>query len=444
MEWSDVRAAVVGSGPSGFYLASMLLDKGASVDMYERLPVPFGLVRYGVAPDHQKIKSVTRVFEKVATGARFAFHGGVEIGIDLERDELARHFHITVYATGLEESASLGVPGESIRGSFGAADFVRWYNGHPDAAELDVGLGHDTAVVIGNGNVALDVARLLVLSRRELAASDAPEHVVDALDRSAISRVLVVGRRGPIEASFTTKELIDLGSLELASAQVADARDVSATPADAAGDARIVGNQQALASLTAQAKQSANPRKIEFWFRWSPVEVLGDENGEVSGIRLRSSKTGTDEIVRCGLVIRAIGYRARDPRGLTLHESGTRLANDGGRCIGEQGVRLGEYVVGWAKRGPSGVIGTNKQDAAATFQAIAADVEAGRVRSAGEPVPRQAPFTWADWRLIDSLELSRGIEGGRPRVKFVAKKQMESALLGHADTASRGRGGAGS
>jgi len=431
MDWSQIRAAVVGSGPSGFFVARLLLDRGAHVDMYERLPVPFGLVRHGVAPDHQLIKNVTRTFEKVAGDPRFTFFGGVEVGPDISHGRLAETHHLTVYATGLPRGSDLEIPGENLRGSYSGPDFVGWYNGHPDYAGIVDDLDGDTAVVIGNGNVALDIARVLVLSPDELRASDAPPPVVEMLAGSGLRRVLLVGRRGPREASFTTKELGDLGRLEAASVLFEDTDEILGLAASELEDSRVRGNVEVLQELASAGRVRDADRIIEFRFHAKPIEFCSDAEGRVRTVRLeRTDGTAETEDVEARLVFRAVGHRLPTSHDLPRDPGGRHLAHSEGRLLLGQDPILGDYVVGWAKRGPSGVIGTNKQDAADTFRAIEADVAAGRVRKAHAPEDTfdAGAYSWADWQRLDALEREKGTHEGRPRIKFTAVDSMRDAL----------------
>lgn len=423
MDWRQVRAAVVGSGPSGFYVAGMLVNNGARVDMYERLPVPYGLVRHGVAPDHLKIKSVTRVFDKTAAHPRFFFHGGIEIGLDVSHEELRASHHLTVYATGLSRGADLGVPGEELAGSMAASDLVSWYNGHPDFRDRVPDLSAATAVVVGNGNVALDVARILVLSPTELHRSDAPAQVVEALSGSRISRVLVVGRRGPAEASFTTKELADLADLEGARVTFEDPAVLDGL--DGSGNSRVSGNLEVFRTL-AQDEGRPSPREIHFVFGATVQEILGDNH--VAGVRISRSDGRDDLVVDAGMVVRAIGYQLADAEQLPRDASGRRISHDAGRLLDADGVRTGDYVVGWAKRGASGVIGTNKQCATDTFRAIEADVKNNRVRQIAHGTAAVGTVDWPGWQRIDEIEIAAGVEQGRPRVKLTSAEEIAAAL----------------
>src|SRR3954468_8974593 len=304
------RVAIIGAGPAGFYSADQLLAAGLAVDLYDRLPTPFGLVRAGVAPDHPKIKSVTRVYEKTAAHEGFRFFGGVELGADVAREELLERYHAVVYAFGTARDNRLGIPGEDLRGSYPATDFVGWYNGHPDYADLEFDLTSPRAVVVGNGNVALDVARMLVLADEELAPTDTADHAVTAFGGSGVKDVVLLGRRGPVEAAFTTPELRELGELTRA--------DVVVEPFDAEppedASATVRRNVEVLREYAAR-EPARRSHRVVLRFCVSPVEVLGDADGRVRAVRLvrnrlergadgrvRAVPTGEEEVLECGLV----------------------------------------------------------------------------------------------------------------------------------------------
>jgi ferredoxin--NADP+ reductase len=445
-----VRIAVIGAGPAGFYAAGHLLKDSEGrieVDMLERLPTPWGLVRSGVAPDHPKIKSVTRVYEKTAAHPRFRYFGNVELGRHVSREELLEHYHAVVYATGAPTDRPLGIPGEDLPGSWPATEFVGWYNGHPDHPDLDFDLDCERALVIGNGNVALDVARMLTLSHDELAGTDTADHALDALDRSAIREVLVVGRRGPAQAAFTNPELRELGEL-------ADADPI----VDAAELERALQIPEPLASATAkqnvevlrtyaQREPTAGRRRIVLRFLLSPVEIHAGADGRVEAVtlarnellagpdgRLRAQATGELETIPAGLVLRAIGYRGLALPGVPFDESRAVIRNERGRVLGADGPLRGEYTVGWIKRGPTGVIGTNKKDAQETVDAILEDLAAGRLHAPRAPDPAELDATlrarqpalvsYEAWSEIDRHERQRGEPAGRPRVKLTRIDEM--------------------
>jgi ferredoxin/flavodoxin---NADP+ reductase len=440
-----VRAVVVGAGPAGFYCAEQLLQAGWEVDLLDRLPTPFGLVRSGVAPDHPNIKAVTRVYEKTAGRPGFRFFGGVTLGEHVAREDLLARYHAVVYAIGTPDDRRLGIPGEDRPGSHPATRFVAWYNGHPDAHEDAFDLATDRAVVVGNGNVAVDVARMLVLDPDELAVTDTADHALDAFGGAGVREVVLLGRRGPAQAAFTTPELRELGELRRA--------DVVVDPADLEGideeglDTGTRRNLEVLRGYAARAPREDASHRIVLRFLRSPVAVLGEgEDGRVTGLRVavnrledgRAVATGEEEELACGLVLRAVGYRGRPVAGVPFDERAGRIPNDEGRVLGEGGAVLpGEYVVGWCKRGPTGVIGTNKKDAAQTVARIKEDAEAGRLAEPAEPAEEawlagRAPdaVTWSGWQAIDAAERAAGEPAGRPRVKLVRLADLLSAARG--------------
>ena len=444
------RAAIIGAGPSGFYAADQLLKAGWEVDLFDALPTPFGLVRAGVAPDHPKIKSVTRVYTKTAAHESFRFFGGVMLGRDVSRQELLARYHAVVYAVGTSQDNRLGIPGEDRPGSHPATEFVAWYNGHPDYADHLFDLNGGRAVVIGNGNVAIDVARMLVLDPGELQPTDTADHAIEAFGMAGVTEVVLVGRRGPAEAAFTNPELRELGELERA--------DVIVDPAQLEGvaepeDPTKRRNVEILREY-AQRTPEGKSHRLELRFLRSPVEILGEgENGPVTGVRLavnrlvtaedgrvRAEPTGEEEVVECGLVLRSIGYRGMPLPGVPFDDRRGLIRNAGGRVTAEDGsVCRGEYVVGWIKRGPSGVIGTNKKDAADTVARVIEDEQAGVL---GGPDPELADadavaawladrvpqlVTWEGWEAIDAHETALGEPTGRPRVKLVRLGELVEA-----------------
>jgi ferredoxin/flavodoxin---NADP+ reductase len=444
-----IRIAVIGSGPAGFYAAGHLLsEKGhhIEVDMIERLPTPWGLVRSGVAPDHPKIKSVTRVYEKTASNLRFRYYGNVELGRDIDREDLLEHYHAIIYATGAPGDRPLGIPGEDLSGSWAATDFVGWYNGHPDHRDLDFDLSCKRAVVIGNGNVALDVARMLTLSHKELSVTDTADHALECLEHSAIKEVVVVGRRGPAQAAFTNPELLELGEMEDVDV-IVDAQELERALAtqDQNMDPTAERNVKVLRQY-ADRTPTGHPRRIVLRFLLSPVELIGDE--KVSGVvlarnelvadeggGLRARQTGEVERLQAGLVLRAIGYQGKPLPGVPFDQSRAVIANVGGRVTMKDGSRcLGEYVVGWIKRGPTGVIGTNKKDAQETVDAVIADIAAGALHAPSSPdaesvhqmLSERRPdlVSYAGWSEIDRHERALGEPAGRPRVKLTDIEQM--------------------
>jgi ferredoxin--NADP+ reductase len=457
-----LRVAILGAGPAGFYAAGALLGQQqlpVEVDLFDRLPTPHGLVRYGVAPDHQKIKSVTKVFERTAAAPHFRFFGNVTFGRDLTRADLHRFYDAIIYAVGAPADRRLDIPGEELAGSLSATEFVAWYNGHPDYADLPVDLKVDSAVVVGVGNVALDVARMLARSPEELAPTDIALHAEAALAASQIRDIYVLARRGPAQAKFTPAELKEFG--ELAQADVViDPRELELDPASAAAvanDGEVQRNLELLRQLAARPL-TGKPRRVHFRFLRSPVELLG-QAGRVTGVRVEANAlrvndqgdlipygTGRFEVIPAGLVLRAVGYLGKALPGVPFDARRGIIPNQQGRVIdpatGE--VLRGDYVVGWAKRGPTGVIGTNKPDAVETVQQLLAD--AATLPPAPEPDTAAVAQLLAacgvhfvdinGWRLIDQAEVAAGQERGKPRLKFTRVDDMFAILQRHRATAN--------
>ena len=449
-----MRAAVIGAGPAGFYATDQLLGAGFEVDLFDALPTPFGLVRSGVAPDHPKLKSVTRIYEKTAAKPGFRYFGGVVLGEHVSRAELLQRYHAVLYAIGTPDDNRLGIPGEDRPGSHSATQFVAWYNGHPEYAGHEFDLSGGRAVVIGNGNVAIDVARMLVLEPEELAPTDTADHAIAGFGSSTVAEVILLGRRGPAQAAFTNPEVRELGELARADV-ICDPEQVEAATEP---DTPTAKRNVELFRDYAQREPSGKSHRVELRFLRSPVEILGEgENGPVTGVRVainrleegedgrvRAVPTGEEEVIECGLVLRSIGYRGRPLDSLPFDERRGLIRNDGGRVCDDDGRPCrGEYVVGWIKRGPSGVIGTNKKDAADTVARIVEDAEAGRL---GTPAAVDADdtsawladrvpdaVTWEGWQAIDAAERRAGEAQGRPRVKLVRLADLvEAGRLGSA------------
>jgi ferredoxin/flavodoxin---NADP+ reductase len=446
-------AAVIGAGPSGFYTAEQLLGAGLGVHVFDSLPTPFGLVRSGVAPDHPKIKTVTRVYERTAGREGFEFVGGVELGNHITREDLLDRYDVVVYAVGMSDDRRLGIPGEEAGGSHPATEFVAWYNAHPDFAGHEFDLSCSTAVVIGNGNVALDVARMLVLDPSELAVTDTADHAMQAFADSSVRNVVVLGRRGPAQAAFTNPELRELGELSRADV-IVDPSDMELDEESAAwlasdqADVTSRRNVDVLRDYAAR-QPHGHSHRVELRFLRSPVEILTDERGRTRGLLvvrnrlepdaaggLQATATDRREEIGCGIVLRSIGYRGRPIPGVPFDERRGLIRNERGRVISEDGhVAPGEYVVGWIKRGPVGVIGTNKKDAADTVARIREDLEAGalnRPSASAEPAATTewlaacAPgaVRWNGWVRIDEHERALGEPQGRPRVKLILVPEM--------------------
>jgi ferredoxin--NADP+ reductase len=426
-----MRFAVIGAGPAGFYACEKLLAAGFEVDLLDALPTPFGLVRSGVAPDHPNIKAVTRVYEKTAAKPGFRFFGGVVLGEHVSRAELLERYHGVVYATGTDLDRRLGIPGEDLPGSYPATRFVAWYNGHPDACDESFDLSADRAVVIGNGNVAIDVARMLLLDPDELALTDTADHAIGPLSDAKVSEVVILGRRGPEHAAFTNPELRELGEMTGVDVQV-DSAELEGV--EEPEDPTKRRNVEILRSY-AERGPGTNGRRISLKFRRSPVEILGEDR--VTGLRVvrnriedgRAVPTGEEEVIGCGLVFRSIGYTGQPVDSVPFDPARGLIRNDGGRVCDEAGTpHRGEYVVGWIKRGPSGVIGTNKKDAADTVAKIVEDAEAGLLDAPKAGAEGWAhAVTWEGWQAIDEHERAAGEPHGRPRAKLVRHEDLVAA-----------------
>ncbi len=430
MATDPLRVAIVGSGPAGFYAAQHLLKAGAQVDMFERLPTPWGLVRLGVAPDHPNIKAVSRVFEKVAEQPGFRFFGNVEIGTHLSAGDLRAHYHAVVWAVGAPADRRMGIPGEDLPGSVSATAFVAWYNGHPDYADLAIDLDVERIVVVGNGNVALDCARMLGLTRAELERTDTADAAIEAIVSSRVREIVVLGRRGPLEAAYTSPELAELGEMAGADVVVDAAEAAVAVPDDATHMQR---RSVEIVKEYATRAPSGPPRTVRLRFLASPLELRGDGRVQeiVVGLNrlepgadgsMRAVATGETEVIECGLVLRSVGYRGTPLEGVPFDPERAIIPNDGGR------VAPGEYCSGWIKRGPSGVIGTNKKDANESAQQLLEDAaakllpepaDASPATIAGLVAERQPHAVEYDgWLRIDGHERDRGQPHERPRIKL--------------------------
>jgi ferredoxin--NADP+ reductase len=447
-----LRVAIVGAGPAGFYAAESLLKQKelvCTIDFFNRLPTPYGLVREGVAPDHQSIKAVTRVFDKIAGNTTVRYFGNVTVGRDLSLAELQSHYDQIVFAVGAQSDRSMGIPGEDLSGSLPATAFVGWYNGHPDYRDLAIDLSMERVIVVGNGNVAMDVTRILAADPEELSKTDIADHALDVLRVSKVREVVMLGRRGPVQAAFTTPELKEFG--ELAGVDViVDPADLALDEASAAalaGDKTATKNLELLRGYAARGETGA-ARRIVMRFLVSPVEVLGT-NDQVSAVKiernrlaqsadgsLRPRGTGEFETIEAGMILRSVGYRGVPLADVPFDESTGIIPNAGGRVTNTAGdeVLPGLYVVGWAKRGPSGVIGTNKPDAAATVALMLEDVatlpgidDAQRDPALIEALLRERNLevvTYSDWQKLDGFETTNGQQQGRPRVKLTRVDDM--------------------
>jgi ferredoxin--NADP+ reductase len=455
---NPLRVAIIGSGPGGFYTASHLQKQtqlSVAIDMFEKLPTPFGLVRAGVAPDHQKDKSVTRTFDRSARMASFRFFGNVAFGTHLSLDDLRRHYHQVVFATGAQTSRALGIPGEDAKGSHSATDFVAWYNGHPEFADRHFDLGAEHVAIVGLGNVAIDVARVLCKSADELASTDIADYALEALRASRVKTVYVLGRRGPAQAAFTPAEIRELGEIAGTDVQVLpeEARldEVSRLALERSGDKYAAMNAEIIHALS-QWQAEGRDRKLIIRFMVSPTEILADASGRVNAIRIvrNESYLGSDGTVRARatdqyetlpveLVFRSVGYRGVAPPGVPYDESSGVIPNIEGRVIDASGRPIaGLYTVGWIKRGPSGVIGTNKTDARETVRCMIDDAMAGQcfvpalpdLESVRTLVESRQPkmVTYDSWRELDEIEIHKGVVAERPRVKFTDVDEMLRVL----------------
>ena len=415
---SKFKVAIVGAGPAGYFAAQALQnlaneDRSFVIDVIERLPTPWGLVRSGVAPDHPKIKTVAKVFEKIATNENFRLFANVEIGSEISIAQLQEKYDAVIIATGSSLGKSLGIPGENLRGSLSAAVFVPWYNAHPDFVGVDTPLDADTAVVIGAGNVAMDVARMLALEPSELDPTDTADHAIDAFKNSNIRKVYISARRGPEHAAFTSPELRELPKLEHTNV-VMNKGDIEAAIVRVGDEPEkeVKSNLDAML-LIAENPKSEHERTMEFLFQHTPQEILGTDR--VEGV-VYSTPSG-EVTIKCGLVITAIGYQAQGIEGVP-YENGKVVNNDGH-------VKENLYVVGWAKRGPSGVIGTNKSDAAAVMELLVSNLKSPKgAGDVSDLLTHQVVVSQSDWQRINEAEVAAGETKGKPRVKSVEREVL--------------------
>ena len=456
---SPIRVAIIGSGPSGFYAADHLLkqsDPEIHVDMYERLPTPFGLVRGGVAPDHAKIKSVTKLYSRIASHERFNFYGNISFGADLSREDLSNHYHGIIYAVGAQTDKKLGVPGEDLPNSYAATEFVGWYNGHPDYRDCDFDLtGIKRVAVIGVGNVAMDVARILARTTDELYGTDIADYALELLRHSEVEEIYILGRRGPAQAAFTNPEIKELG--EMAGADIivecddASLDELSATHLKKARDRSAIRNVKILQSYV-DLGTTGKSRRIVMRFLVSPTEIIGEKCVEAMKIvknelyldergNLRPRATDQHEELPVDMVFRSVGYRGVPLPGVPFYDRWGTIPNDHGRVLTRHEGKeflTGNYVVGWIKRGPSGIIGTNKPDAIETAECFLEDLQLDKVlrpedtskESILQLVQARKPtfVSFDEWETLDEIELQRGAESGRSRVKFTKVDEMLEAL----------------
>ncbi len=452
-EANPLRVAIIGSGPAGFYTVSNFLKQKelhVEFDMFDRLPTPFGLVRAGVAPDHQKDKSVTRAYDKSAQQPNYRFYGNVEYGSQLSLEDLKKHYHQVMFSTGAPFDRNLGVPGEDLTGSYSATEFVAWYNGHPDFADRAFDLDQESVAIVGVGNVAMDVARILCKTYDELAETDIADHALEALKNSKVKNVYILGRRGPAQAAFTPPEIKEMG--EFADADVTVPAEEAAL--DAASQKELDESDDKNAKKNVEMVQEYAARDIEgksrlltIRFLVSPTELIG-EDGNVSAIRIvknelvpqddgsiRPKATDVEETIPVGLVFRSVGYKGNPLPDIPYNDDNGTIRNEAGRVIEDNGEAVvGLYTAGWIKRGPSGVIGTNKTDAQETVACMVEDIAAGRINIPEDPSVEGAArtiaavsdeaVTYDDWLKIDAVELEKGEPQGRPRVKFTRVADM--------------------
>jgi ferredoxin/flavodoxin---NADP+ reductase len=447
-----MRVAIIGSGPAGFYAAEALLKRAdalVEVDMFDRLPTPYGLVRGGVAPDHQKIKTVARVFAGTAARPTFRFLGNVQLGRDITVADLRRHYHQIVYATGNEADRRLGIPGEGIARCTPATVFVGWYNGHPDYRKAQIDLSVHRVAVVGNGNVAVDAARILLRTPAELETTDIAAHALEVLRNSQVREVFMLGRRGPEQAAFSPAELKELGAMAAADPVVAAEELAQCAPST--GNAETDRNLKILREFAARP-QRAGTKKLHQRFLVSPAEILADAKGGVAGLRLEKNRlearpdgtlaargTGETELLEVGMVLPAIGYAAERIADVPYDEKARIIANENGRVVDpvSRAVIANEYVVGWARSGPQGLIGEHKR--------ASADVVGHMIADGAGLAPRALPgrdaivsllrargvqpVSFSDWKQLDDAEVARGARRGAPRDKIVDVEAM-LAILG--------------
>jgi ferredoxin--NADP+ reductase len=448
-----VRVAVVGSGPAGFYAAEALfgVDARVLVDLYDRLPAPFGLVRYGVAPDHAKIKNVIKVYERTAQNPNFAFLGNVAVGDDISVDELRMFYDAIIFACGAETDRRLGIPGEDLPGSYTATEFVAWYNGHPDYQGRTFDLSHEVAVVIGQGNVAIDVARILSKTVDELKTTDITARALELLAESRVREIYMIGRRGPVQAAFTPQEIKEFGNLADCD-PVVDAADLEVCGSSQV-ELKDTKNSQARKNYAALEDFAGRPegaksRRFIVRFFQSPIEIRGE--GKVEEIVLeknaligepfaqKAAGTGEKFTLPCGAFFRSVGYRGVAIPGVPFEDRKGIFPNRSGRILADGQPVRGMYAAGWIKRGPSGIIGTNKPDSIETAKNVIADLPS---LEPCERPDRAAVFdflvskgvrvvNYDDWRRIDAAEIERGKRVGKPREKFVDVQEMIAACGG--------------
>jgi len=456
---NPLRVAIIGSGPAGFYTVSNFMkmkDLHVEMDMYDRLPTPYGLVRAGVAPDHQKDKSVIRAYEKSAAYPGFRFFGNVEYGSHIHLEDLKKHYHQVIFTTGSPFDRNLGIAGEDLNGSHSATEFVAWYNGHPDFADRQFDLSQENVVVVGMGNVAMDVARILCKTHEELAATDMADHALKVLQQSKVKNVYILGRRGPAQAAFTPPEIKEMGEFAEADVNIlADEAELdmaSQAVLDESQDKNTLKNLTFVQDYAVRVNQQ-KPRQLYIRFLVSPVELIG-EAGDVQAVKLiknelytddrgslKARATATEETIPAGLVFRSVGYRGKPLPDVPFNESWGTILNDHGRVVDASGSAVsGMYTAGWIKRGPSGVIGTNKTCAQETVGLMAEDLAQDTHFHPVDTDPaviealvrsRQPDLvSYSDWKKVDAAELAAGEASERPRVKISSVTEMLELIRG--------------
>ena len=456
---NPLRVAIIGAGPAGFYTASSLLkrkDLCVQTDMFDGLPSPFGLVRTGVAPDHQKYKSVIRAYDKRAQTPDYRFYGCVEFGRHIELPDLKEHYHQVVFTTGAQTDRSMGIPGEDLAGSHSATDFVAWYNGHPDFVDYQFDFSQTRAAVVGLGNVALDVARILCRTKAELLRTDMADYAIEALAKSNVKEVYILGRRGPAQAAFSTPEIRELSELAAADVEVrSDEAQLDACSREELAKSKNKERKKNVVAIQkfADAQPTGKSRKLAIRFLVSPTKIIGSESGRVEAVEMvrnevfqsedgsvRPRATDRFETLPVGLVFRSVGYRGVSLPGIPFNENWGTIENEKGRIVegASRQPLSGLYTAGWIKRGPTGVIGTNKKDARETVVCMMEDLQAERMLTPAKPQreaaeelvkQRQPQFiSYDDWSVLDAEEVARGQESGRPRVKFTSVAEMLTVL----------------
>lgn len=454
-EQNPWRIAIIGAGPAGFYAADHFFkqaDLHVNVDVFDRLPTPHGLVRAGVAPDHEKIKNVTRIFDKTASNPSFRFFGNVEFGNHVSLEQLRSFYHQVYFSTGAQVDRALGIPGEDLERSYSATEFVAWYNGHPDFRDLQFNLSQERVVIVGVGNVAIDVARILCKTVNELKTTDIADYALDALSESRVKEVILMGRRGPAQAAFSLKEIKEMGELADASAvTMADEMQLdehSSAQLETNPDRMTSKKLDVLDGFLEGTNETAS-RTCQVRFLVSPIELQDDGSGAVGAMKVGRNKlepsssgrlgaraTGETFEWPVGLVFRSVGYRGVALPDIPFNDAWGVIHNEKGRITDADGnVVEGCYAGGWIKRGPTGVIGTNKPDAVETVACMIEDLQAGKHFSPSESDAESflrgvqpALFNYADWLELDRIETERGTASGRPRVKFTSVEEMVSAL----------------